>query len=158
MLVSYRRRKCSVFKGKYSRRRHFSVLFPLSFCRHPRSMPKQPEMSRPSNPLKFSKTPLRLSPVKRFKKRKLKFLICFISEQSASTTLSPIYLQYDRSSFTRPLSIERLMVRDSFERYCPFLMQKSCIVCWDLWQILRRDEFEMKLYFELMAWVLILKV
>ena len=121
-------------------------------------MPKQPEMSKPSISLKFSTTAFRLSPDKRFKKRRLKFLISFISEQRASTTLSSICLQYDRSSLTKPFSMLRLIVNDSFDRYCPFLMQKSCIVCCERWQILAREELEMKLYLELMAWVLILKV
>jgi hypothetical protein len=151
MFVSKRRRKCSDFKGKYSRRRHLRVLLPLSFYRHPRSIPKHPEMSKPSSPLKFSRTPLRLSPVRRLRKRRLKFLISFISEQRANTTLSSICLQYERSSLIKPLSIERLTVRVSFERYCPFLIQKSCIVCCDFWHILRSEVFEMKLYLELMA-------
>jgi hypothetical protein len=121
-------------------------------------MLKQPEMSSPSSCLKFSTTALRLSPDRRFRKRRLKFLMSFISEHRASTTLSSIYLQYDKSSFTKPFNMLRLMVRDSFERYCPFLMQKSCIVCCERWQILAREVFDMKLYLELMAWVLILKV
>lgn len=122
-------------------------------------MPKHPEMSSPSSSLKFSTIPLRLSPDRRFRKRRLKFLMSFISEeQRASTTLSSIYLQQDKSSFTKPFNSVRLIVSDSFERYCPFLMQKSCIVFCERWQILASDVFDMKLYLELMAWVLILNV
>lgn len=71
-LVSYKCFKFSLFTNKYSRSKHFKVLFPRSLERQSKFTEKHPEISRPSKLRRFSKSGLKDLSVKRF--RNLKFM------------------------------------------------------------------------------------
>lgn len=158
MLVVWRSLRWSLFTGRYSKSRHFKLWFPLSLIMQPRSIPKQPEMSRPSRALKFWKIALRASPVRRLRNLRLRFLIWGKAFPNLTMTWSSTYLQYERSSFWSTFSIESPVIKESFVRHCPLRIQMSYSDWEDFLQSLIRDESEMKLYRELIAWVLILKV
>ena len=158
MRVSTRCLRCSLFRGRYSNNKHFRTVLPRSFNRAPKSMAKHPEMSRPSRFGWYSKMAFSVSPVKRLQNLKLIFLSWLgIALTICIAVASSICLQYDRSSFWSALHIERPLARASLLRCCPFLMQMSYKEAKLLWHILTRDELEMKLYRELIAWGLILK-
>jgi hypothetical protein len=115
-------------------------------------------MSRPSRFGWYSRMAFRVSPVRRLQNLKLMFLnwlgraliICM-------AVASSICLQYERSNFCKAVHIDRPLAMASLLRCCPFLIQTSYKEAKLLWHILRREEFEMKLYLELMACGLILK-